>query len=764
MQHVRAANRGAQRKRKVQSMGVRGLWKGFGGNDADAVRVPDAEAAAARVSLASSEDRLAMFDSFEQSDLVWFWASDAQGRLTYLSPKALAQVREGRPVIGEPLADVLQTVAEENSDREVKPIAYLHSARSTFTELVVRLKDREQGETGGHWWQLTGRPHFDDRQDFIGYRGLVKDITATYEDKRKTSRMAAFDALTGLSNRHRMTQRLTVVLNSCKAEKRSCALIMLDLDRFKQVNDTLGHPAGDELLRQVSQRLQRVAPAGAEIGRIGGDEFQLIVPDLDDRGKLGDIANRMIQMISQPYSIEGSRAIIGTSVGIAVAPYDGLEPTELVKAADLALYAAKGGGRGQFRFYSTDLKETAEDRREIEEDLRDAISREELAMHYQPQVGSKDHVVRGFEALMRWEHPEHGPISPATFIPIAEDSNLIDKLGAWALQKACRDAAEWPGELPVSVNVSARQFINENFPGVVSSALEESGLPPSRLELEITESVFMGDIGSAEAMFAQLRKLGVKLALDDFGTGYSSLSYLRKAPFSKIKIDQSFVRGCAQDSGSGLAIIKAITSLARAMNMTSTAEGVEAMDELDTVGSLDVDYVQGFIFSRAVPQAEVMEKLTSGELRYEPSGPAKHRAERRTLFRRIGVVHEDHHYVAVLRDISRTGARIEGLLDVPIGTELVLDLGGGQIVVGRVRRSQDARQGIEFEVPLVSDGAGGLCTRHRVSPYMLASVGMPLQALPSGTHLAAAAAGHVPSGGRARFMQVDVGGGASRAR
>ena len=747
-------------------MGVRGLWKGFGSAEADTVRVPDAEAVAARIPAISDAEKLAMLDSFERSELAWFWATDAKCRFSYLSPTAIAQFESDRSVIGHPVADLLQTVSEEEDQGEAKPISFLLNSRSSFSELAVALK-RTKG-TGGEerWWQLTGRPQFDEKKEFRGYLGTVKDITATYAERRKTSRMAAFDALTGLSNRHRMNQRLTAALNAYRVEKRSCALIMLDLDRFKHVNDTLGHPAGDELLRQVSQRLQRVAPAGAEIGRIGGDEFQLIVPDLDDRGRLGDSANRIIQMISQPYSIDGSRATIGTSVGIAVAPYDGVESAELIKAADLALYAAKGGGRGQFRFYSNDLKETAEDRREIEEDLRDAITHEQLEMYYQPQVDAKDNIVRGFEALMRWDHPEHGPVSPATFIPIAEDSSLIDRLGTLALQQSCRDAAQWPGDLPVSVNVSARQFLDEDLPEVVRKALSDSGLPPSRLELEITESVFMGDVGSAASMFARLRKLGVGLAIDDFGTGYSSLSYLRQAPFGKLKIDQSFVRAAVEDGadGSGFAVVEAIANLARAMKMTTVAEGVEALDQLEAVEKLGVDLVQGFIFSRAVPQAEVMEKLASGELRYQPMGPAKHRADRRTLFRRVGVVHEDHHYTAMLRDLSRSGARIEGLLDVPIGTDLVIDLGEGQIVVGKVRRSQDATQGVEFEVPLVSDGAGGLCTRHRVSPYMLASVGMPLRALQKGRSLAATAKGGHASSGRPRFMQMDVGGGASRAR
>jgi len=744
-------------------MDVRGIWKGFGGDRADPVRVPDAEAAAARLPIASEYDRAQMFDSFEASDLAWFWATDAQCRLSYLSPKALNQFEAGRAVIGEPLADVLQTVSEEEDRLESKPMSYLLSARSSFSEVVVCLKGEERAGGGRKWWMLTGRPQFDKRNSFIGYRGIVKDITATYAEKRRTNRMAAFDALTGLSNRHRMTQKLTAALNALKTEKRSCALVMLDLDRFKHVNDTLGHPAGDELLRQVSARLQSIAPVGSEIGRLGGDEFQLIIPDLDDRGKLGEIANRIIQMISQPYSVEGSRAIIGTSVGIAVAPYDGIGSAELVKSADLALYAAKGGGRGQFRFYSNELKSSAEDRREIEEELRDAIHAEQLEVHYQPQVGAKDNKVVGFEALVRWNHPEHGPISPSTFIPIAEDSNLIDSMGAWVLRQACKDAVGWPGEISVSVNVSARQFLSENLPNIVEKALLESGLSPTRLELEITESVFMGDMGVADATFAALKKLGVKLALDDFGTGFSSMAYLSNAPFDKIKIDQSFVRGCTEKGHSHHAIITAIASLGRALGMTTVAEGVEALDELQTVEALDVDLIQGFIFSRAVPQEIVLEKLGNGEMYYEPVGPAHHRAERRRLFRKIGVVHEDHHYTAMLRDLSRSGARIEGLLDVPVGTQLVLDLGEGQIVVCTVRRSQDATQGVEFESALVSNGAGGLCTRHRISPYMLASAGMPLQALQSGHHLAARAAGKASSGTRARFMQVDVTGGASRA-
>jgi EAL domain-containing protein (putative c-di-GMP-specific phosphodiesterase class I) len=374
-------------------------------------------------------------------------------------------------------------------------------------------------------------------------------------------------------------------------------------------------------------------------------------------------------------------------------------------------------------------------------------------MHYQPVIRTTDHVVTGFEALMRWNHPERGSISPGVFIPIAEETNLITSLGEWALRQACADAAQWPGQLRVSVNVSAHQFSSENLPVIITQALASSGLRPEQLELEITESVFMGDAQSVDDMFKRLKKIGVKLALDDFGTGYSSLGYLRKAPFDKIKIDQSFVRGCTENDNTNAAIITAIVSLASALHMETTAEGVEAMDELSLIRALAATNVQGFIYSRAVPQEKVLEKLATNDLSYTPHGPAKHRAERRTLFRRVGVIHEDHQYDAVLRNLSRTGAMIEGILDVPIGTDLVLDLGEGQLAVATVRRSQGATQGLEFESSLVSDGADGLCTRHRISPYALAAAGMPLRSLPPGHYLQQAAPGEAS---RPKFMQIDM--------
>ena len=286
----------------------------------------------------------------------------------------------------------------------------------------------------------------------------------------------------------------------------------------------------------------------------------------------------------------------------------------------------------------------------------------------------------------------------------------------------------------VAVNVSALQFANPGFPDAVSEALSSSGLSPDRLELELTESVFMGDSESVDQTFKTLKSLGVRMALDDFGTGFSSLSYLRSAPFDKIKVDKSFVDSCTLKDNNSAKIITAIIGLSNALGMETTVEGVEAFDQLELVQSKGARYIQGWIYSKALRQDVVIERMSSGEFKIEPDGPDKYRSERRTVFRRIGVIHEDHRYNAVLRDLSKTGARVEGLLGVPEGTDLVLDLSGGQLAVCRVTRSRDAEIAVEFETPLVSDGTGGLCTRHRVSPYSLAAAGMPLESLPGGNY------------------------------
>jgi diguanylate cyclase (GGDEF)-like protein len=690
---------------------------------------------AAIVTARDATRRLELLDDFEQAGIGWIWASDAQGRLIYISENAATQL--GRPVdalLARSLVDLFEVDSANPGATSDRPLKFLLAAQKKMSDLVVRFLDGDKGRDapGQVWWMLTGHPKFGADGAFLGYRGSARDVTLDYERKLADTLAAEYDVLTGLANRNRMQRRLDSTLSAFREAKRSCALLMIDLDRFKQVNDTMGHPAGDALLKLVAQRLASIVGKRGEIGRLGGDEFQILLPDMEDRGVLGDLAGKIVRLISQPYQIADKHAIIGTSVGIAIAPYDGLDREELVKNADLALYSAKNGGRGQYRFYSDDLKDEEAERQELVDELRTALAEDLLDVHYQPVVRVSDNVVVSCEALVRWEHPERGTIPPAAFIPVAEEYNLVNALGEWVLRRACRDAMDWPAQLRVAVNVSAVQFAEDGFVDMVAQAIDDSGIAPDRLELELTESVFLNDSEATEQVFRDLKKLGVTLALDDFGTGFSSLSYLRSAPFDKIKVDRSFVDSCTQKEGNSLKIIAAILGLAEALGMETTVEGVEAFDQLQLVCGKGAKYVQGWLYSRAIPQSELLSRMQSGEMRIVPKGPEKFRPERRSMYRRVGVIHEDHRYEAIIRDLSTIGAGIEGLLGVCVGDQMVIDLGKGQLVLATVARVGESDFGVEFETPLITDGTGGLCTRHRVSPYALAAAGMPLSSLAGG--------------------------------
>ncbi|QDH35579.1 EAL domain-containing protein [Porphyrobacter sp. YT40] len=678
----------------------------------------------------SRPDRAVVLGEVEELGIGMFWATDAEGCLNFLSQRALVELGDaGDALIGRALTQVFQDVDNEDGGPSQRSLAFKLKARSKLDEHVVAVAD---GRGSTRWWRLNGRPLTDARGTFQGYRGSAVDISAQYAYETRVTKQSQVDELTGLANRRKLNERLTATLNAFRANKRSCALMMLDLDRFKQVNDTMGHPAGDELLKQVAMRLSSIVKEAGEVGRLGGDEFQVVLPDMDDRGTLGELANRIVQSVSQPYTINGRRAIIGASVGIAIAPYDGLDADELTRAADMALYSAKDTRGGTFCFFTSELREKASKTAQLGDRLRDAVDRDELKLAYQPLVDPATNEVRCFEALLRWHDEEEGEISPAQFIPVAENDDLIVRIGEAALKQACVDALAWPGNIKVAVNVSAKQFVRPGFRKAVAAALESSGLPPSRLELEITESVFVGDLESVDSIFRDLKKLGVRLALDDFGTGYSSLGYLKHGHFDKIKIDQSFVRGCTENGDINPAIITAIVALAKALGMETVAEGVEAMDELELVKARGADLVQGYIYSRALSQEQVLEQIAHGSAMFRPSGPPRHRAERITIFRKVGLIHEDHYYDVILRNISKTGARITGLAGVPVGTDVVLDLGHGQLVVSKVVNATENSQGLQFETKLISDGSGGFMTRHRISPYALAEAGIPLAALGAG--------------------------------
>ena len=662
-------------------------------------RVVEAEQREMRQTQTRAEEILL---EYEQTGQGWFWETDRRGQITYVSPTIPAAMGiEPSSLIGESL-QVLFTLDGQVQEGE-RSLNYHLNARSSFSDLAVRSANVAEERL----WSINGRPIHDGFGNFLGFRGSGSDLTEKRRSEQHAARLAHFDSLTGLANRFQMSQTLEKLLIAPHHAQRACCVFLIDLDRFKQVNDTMGHPAGDALLKQVAKRLERTVGEAGQVGRLGGDEFKVILPGHGDRDMLADLAHRIIESLSQPYSIDGSRVVIGASIGIALSPDDGVTSEAIIRNADLALYAAKDRGRGCYHFYDADLHSDAEERRELEQDLRDALTHGGLELHYQPVVHTGSERITGFEALLRWNHPTKGKLSPSKFVPIAEDCGLIASIGEWALRTACHDLANWPKTVRVAVNVSPLQFANPALPAIVTNALASAQVDPSRLELEITESVFLNDNAGTDAMFAALKRVGVRLALDDFGTGYSSLGYLKKAPFDKIKIDQGFVRGATIAGSRNGAIIASIVSLANALGMETTAEGVETLDELDLVRELGCSHVQGFIYSKPLNLANASARV-SGDLGIVAKGPRSARSVRRTMLRKVMLEQGGERYPVTIRNISATGAMIEGLLDVPRGLAVNLEMGDDLAVASLVRWSQYGRTGLEFTEPLNFDNAGGI--------------------------------------------------------
>ena len=412
-----------------------------------------------------------------------------------------------------------------------------------------------------------------------------------------------FDALTGLPDRAAFVAALKRAADSGDG----VAVLFLDLDDFKVVNDTLGHPAGDGLLREVAGYLRTALPE-ATIARLGGDEFAILMQDIDQGESLAALADRIQACFQRTVTLDGQQADCSASLGIAVAPGDGADGITLMKNADLALYRAKGEGKSTYHFFEPALDEEARRRRQMELDLRLALREGGFELYFQPLYSLTEERLQGFEALIRWPHPELGMISPLDFIPLAEETGLIVPIGDWVIREACHQAAQWPDDLSVAVNVSPKQFATPGLSQTILQALAASGLPPQRLELEITESIFIANVEKTLSALHGLRDLGVRIALDDFGTGYSSLSYLRSFPFDKVKIDRSFVEDLSK-GGNAHAVIRAITTLADALGMDTLAEGVEEQDQLDVLRQEGCRFIQGFLFSRPVPAGEVVAML-----------------------------------------------------------------------------------------------------------------------------------------------------------
>lgn len=447
-----------------------------------------------------------------------------------------------------------------------------------------------------------------ERADDGAFITVIEDVTTKQRALREIERMAHFDELTGLPNRYQFQDALGEDLLQLKVAGRTAALLNIDLDRFKEVNDTLGHMFGDQLLAHVGARLSLCAPTPHLVARLGGDEFCVVMRGSPEAAQVEAMASRILTEMSRPFLIDGHRITIGASIGVAVAPTDADTPAGLLRSSDLALYKSKTSARGSAIWYTPQMQEELLKKREIEDDLREALTRNELSVFYQPIVDSRRGAVVAMEALLRWRHPVRGMVSPGVFIPIAEETGMIVEIGAWALRQACRDATEWPSHIRVAVNLAPLQFQQSDLVDTIAAALEESGLPPERLELEITESALISNSEDVESKLKSITLLGARLALDDFGTGYSSLSYLNRFPVKKVKIDQAFSRQ-ALDSPKTQAIIGAISTLARELDLDLVAEGVESHAQLALMASKNIFLIQGYLYSKPRPIEELLPLL-----------------------------------------------------------------------------------------------------------------------------------------------------------
>ena len=555
---------------------------------------------AARLQLAEQDKTIAaLLASDEAAAGEWIWQSDAHNRLRRISVDvAAAAMLPAAALEGALLSVVLKGRGASPSEtaRAVLTAIVNHDA---FRNRIVEIKTAPTSI----WWRLTGRPIFDASGAFAGYRGIGADITASRDSEARIAYFANYDSWTGLANRVLFQSH---ALRECQAARdtgRGGALLYLDLDGFKTVNDSLGHAAGDAVLKSVAQRLVAFVPRDTMVARLGGDEFAVwcttAVP-----AKAEALAAELIEVLSAPFDVDGTTIDIGASIGIAFTPKHGTDPDGLLVRADLALYRAKADGKGLARLFVQDYEISLIERRKLEADLKLALARGEFRLHFQPLIDLQDGRIACFEALFRWSSPSRGVVSPTDFIPAAEGSGLIAAIGRWVLASACAAAATWPSEVMVAVNISPRHFRAADFVQDVRVALQASGLKPSRLEIEVTESVFFDVSATAIDNLHALRQLGVRIALDDFGTGYSSLSYLINFPVDKIKIDRSFIRDFVEREANR-AVVDAILTLARKLSIRVTAEGVETREQALALKLRRCDEIQGFLLSAPRPADEV---------------------------------------------------------------------------------------------------------------------------------------------------------------
>ncbi len=543
---------------------------------------------------------------FEENEADWLWQIDTSRRIRSASPRfafalgCSSDDAEGQPFLQLISGEYWETGQFPNS---LHDLAERLKRRESFSNLLVKVT------IGGkeRWWELSGTPMLDNHGKDVGFRGVGSDVTEQRESSEKIAYLARYDTLTNLPNRLMLNEALGDAMRYARQWRSRCAFLMIDLDRFKQVNDSLGHQVGDRLLEQVALRLKEVCGENEVCGRLGGDEFAVVIREAKDGEIVNSVAQRLIARLSEPYAVDNHTLYVGASVGSAVAPRDGKTVEELMRNADLALYRSKDEGGGEHYKYEPSLHASAEERRQLEFSLRKALERDEMLLHYQPVVDSNTEELVGFEALVRWDSKDHGFVSPGKFIPLAEETRLIVPIGTWVLEQACIEAAKWTSNVRINVNVSPEQLLEPDFATTVVRALSRSKLAPQRLELEVTESIFLRDADVARSALEQVMALGCRVALDDFGTGYSSLGYIRKLRFSTIKVDRTFVQGAAQGAAESVAIIRAVVAMADSLGMSTTAEGVETSDEAALIRDLGCTKIQGYYFGRPMPSGEALD-------------------------------------------------------------------------------------------------------------------------------------------------------------
>ncbi len=550
---------------------------------------------------AEAESIRQLLNEYEHRGVGWLWQVDVENRVVYISSRMTALLgRSTTQLVGHSLPAALGGTSA---------LGRILLSRQPFANLEMELATRR----GTRWISLSGDPIIDLAGQFQGFRGVGQDVTDVRRTQERLTNLANMDVLSGLPNRGRVRQLLGEALSGSAGGETPCAILFLDLDGFKPVNDTFGHPKGDAVLKSVAQRLVKEVGAFGHVGRMGGDEFAIVIKDAQSRNMVETLTERLIAAIAEPFHIDKVEIRIGVSVGCAFGPVDGQSVDDLIQKADLALYQAKNQGRGICCFFNADMQNEAEDRLRLEQDLRTGVKAKQFHLLYQPLINASDQSLVGFEALIRWHHPTRGIVPPNAFIPLAEESGIIMELGEWVIEEACRAAACWPENISVAVNVSAKQLIFPALPNTINDAIRRNRLQPNRLELEVTESVFMGDSANAIDVLKRLRALGVSMALDDFGTGYSSLGYLNKAVFHKLKIDGSFVREAGTNKET-VAIIQSIVQLAKSFRMTVTAEGVETADDFTRMRDLGCHQIQGYLFGRPM-SFEKASELVSGTQR-----------------------------------------------------------------------------------------------------------------------------------------------------